>query len=111
MLELASKGTGKIEEVKRDFCALVLKLIALSAVLLGVILIAAKEDDTYDLGIVPYGMIIGCICILIVLALKDNRQQSLLCRIELHKIMQVGLEGNSPLLFSIGASDADLRRK
>lgn len=39
--------------------ASVLKVTALSAVLLGDILLAAKVGDTYDLGIVPYGIIIG----------------------------------------------------
>lgn len=91
--------------------AAVLKMSALAAVLLGTILIAAKVDGTYNLGIVPYAMIIGGICVLIVLALRGNRQQSLLCRIGLHKFMQAGQESDSPLLFLYRCERCGLEKK
>ena len=82
-----------------------------SAFLLGVILIAAKVDDAYNLDIAPYGMILGGICVLVVLALKEKLQQSLLCRIGLHKFVQMGQESDSPLLFLYKCERCGLEKK
>lgn len=75
----------------------VLKVMAWSSVLLGAILIVAETGGTYNLGNVPYAMIIGGVCVLIALALAGNRQQSPLCRIGLHKFIEVAQDsGNAP---------------
>lgn len=74
------------------------KVAAPSAVLLGIILLIASVEETYDLGIVPYALIIGGLCALMVLALTGNKQQSPLCRIGFHQFIEVGQDsGDMPL--------------
>lgn len=74
------------------------KVAAPSAVLLGVILLIANVEKTYDLGIIPYALIVGGICVLMILALSGNRQQSPFCRIGFHKFIEVGQDsGDMPL--------------
>lgn len=75
------------------------KVAAPFAVLLGVILLVANVEKTYDLGIVPYALIIGGICVLMILALSGNKQQSPLCRIGFHKFIEVGQDSRDMPLY------------
>lgn len=76
-----------------------MKFIASNAILLGVVLLLAKVDETYNLYNAHYILIIGGLVLLVVSLLATNKEKSLLCRVGLHKFEQVGRDSELPGLF------------
>lgn len=76
-----------------------LKFIASTAILIGVVLLLAKVDETFNLYNSPYILIIGGLILLVISLLATNKEKSLLCRIGLHKFEQVGSDSEVKALF------------
>lgn len=89
----------------------IVKVAAPSAVLLGIILLIANVEEAYNLGIVPYALIIGGICVLIVLSLTGNKQQSPLCRIGLHKFIEVSQDSGDAPFYNYRCKRCRLEKK
>ncbi|EIM05817.1 hypothetical protein A1A1_14304 [Planococcus antarcticus DSM 14505] len=76
-----------------------LKFVASSMILIGILLLLAKVDETFNLYNAPYILIILGIILLIISLLATNQEKSLLCRIGLHKYEQVGRDSEVTALF------------
>ena len=75
------------------------KFIASTAILIGVVLLLAKVDETFNLYNAPYILIIGGLILLVISLLVTNKEKSLLCRIGLHKFEQVDRDSEVTALF------------
>ena len=76
-----------------------MKFIASNAILIGVVLLLAKVEETFNLYKLPYILIIGGLILLVVSLLAINKEKSLLCRVGLHKFEQGGRDSELPGLF------------
>ncbi|MFD1863075.1 hypothetical protein [Planococcus chinensis] len=76
-----------------------IKIIASTAVLIGILLLLANLDDAYNLYNIPYFLIGGGIILLAVSLLVINKEKSWLCRIGWHRYEQVGREFDLPGLY------------
>lgn len=75
------------------------KFIALTAILIGVVLLLAKVDETFNLYNAPYILIIGGLVLLVISLLAVSNEKSWLCRIGLHKFDQVARDIEVTSLF------------
>ncbi|WP_148039008.1 hypothetical protein [Planococcus salinus] len=76
-----------------------LKTIASLSILTGVLLLIANADETFNLYKVPYILIIAGFVLLIISLLVTNHEKHLLCRIGLHRFVQVDRDSEVPALF------------
>ena len=75
-----------------------LKVAAYSMILIGVLLILARVEETYNLYNAPFIFIIAGIILLLTSLLADNKEKSLLCRVGLHKFKITGQDRELPAL-------------
>lgn len=76
------------------------KFVAFTFIFLGIILLLAKVDKTFNLYNAPYILILGGLFLLIISLLATNDENSLWCRIGLHKFEQVGRDSEVTALFT-----------
>jgi hypothetical protein len=69
---------------RRNFLFTRLKTFSSLSILIGVVLLLAKVEDTFNLYNAPYVLIIVGLILLLVSLLATNREKSLLCRVGLH---------------------------
>ncbi|PSL41051.1 hypothetical protein B0H99_103185 [Planomicrobium soli] len=76
-----------------------LKTIASLSILVGAVLLLAKVEETFKLYNIPYILIAFGFIFLIVSLLATNKEESLLCRIGLHRYERISRDSEIPAMF------------
>ncbi|TWT08054.1 hypothetical protein FQV26_09660 [Planococcus sp. CPCC 101016] len=76
-----------------------IKFVAAVFILIGVVLLLAEVDETFNVYNIPYVFILIGLISLLVSLLATRKEKSLLCRIGLHKFEQVDRGREMPALF------------
>lgn len=76
-----------------------LKIIASFSILIGVVLLLAEVDETFNLYGVPYILIIFGFMFLIFSLLATNNEKNLLCRVGLHRYERSSRDSEIPAMF------------
>ncbi|MDN7247173.1 hypothetical protein [Planococcus shenhongbingii] len=76
-----------------------LKTIASLAILIGVVLLLVKVEETFNMYNAPYIMIITGLILLVISLLAANQEKSLICRLGLNRFEQTGRDREVEALF------------
>ncbi|MCH4827580.1 hypothetical protein [Planococcus halocryophilus] len=91
-----------------------LKTIALTAILVGAILLIFKIEETFYLYNAPSILIIAGFIFLVISLISQlatNKEQSLLCRVGLHKYERIGRDSEIPAMFIYKCERCGKRKK
>ncbi|WP_394121866.1 hypothetical protein [Planococcus donghaensis] len=76
-----------------------LKAVSSFAILMGVVVLLAKVDQTFNLSNAPYLLIAGGIIGLIFSLIGSNKESSFLCRVGLHKYKRGKRDSEVPAMY------------
>ncbi|MGH2316365.1 hypothetical protein ACRC6Q_01290 [Planococcus sp. SE5232] len=76
-----------------------LKVISSFAILIGVVVLLAEVDETFNLYNAPYLLIAGGMIGLIFSLIGSNKESSFLCRVGLHKYKRGNRDNEVPAMY------------